>query len=532
MKKTFRRGTALVLGAAMCMSLTACGGGNNETTAAAGGNTETTAAGSSTETTAAAASDIKKPEKLKVMFDGTVFTTENGRDQFEAALEKELGIELEFIQPDHSAYYDNVSMTFAGGDIPDIIMLGSSYYWSYASQGALWDMTSAWENSDLKASGRVINEDIIKGLYLDGKLYGFAPARGNGCVTYIKKQWLDNVGLETPTTYEEYMNVLKAFTEGDPDGNGTNGDTFALTASGLVGAEAPYTNFLPEFYQDGYPDFYKNAEGVWVDGFSEDAMAAAMTRLKEAYQAGYIDKEIITNKTSDCRNKFYDNKCGVFTYWAGTWANNLKTNLEAKGLDGELVIVPPIKELGNYVERTAANVWCITANCKNPEGAFKYFIEPMLDGGAVQTLWSYGVKGTHWDDKAETVTWGDNSATYEEGVFHMLPNLQTPTTLNTKNHIDPMLAIAGFEGADPGEGTVAEIAKTSQKQFNDWAVQAHQSPNYDEAYNTYIADLNDIRKPLVTEVVTGNLSAEDAIAKYQEQSADMVAEILESLNAQ
>ena len=166
MKKTFRRGTALVLGAAMCMSLTACGGGNNETTAAAGGNTATTAAGSSTETTAAA-SDIKKPEKLKVMFDGTVFTTENGRDQFEAALEKELGIELEFIQPDHSAYYDNVSMTFAGGDIPDIIMLGSSYYWSYASQGALWDMTSAWENSDLKASGRVINEDIIKGLYLD-----------------------------------------------------------------------------------------------------------------------------------------------------------------------------------------------------------------------------------------------------------------------------------------------------------------------------------------------------------------------------
>ncbi|MDO4295315.1 MAG: extracellular solute-binding protein [bacterium] len=522
MRKAFRRGTALLLGAALCASLAACGGGSNTTTTTASGEQ-----GGSEST-----GEVTKPEKLKVMFDGTVFTTANGRDQFEAALEEALGMELEFVQPDHSAYYDNVSMTFAGGDIPDIILLGSSYYWSYASQGALWDMSSAWENSELKASGRIINEDIINGLYLDGALYGFAPSRGNGCVTYLKKKWLDNVGLEVPTTYDEYMNVLKAFTEGDPDGNGVNGDTYAITASGLIGAEAPYTNFLPEFYQDAYPDFYKNDEGVWVDGFSEDAMIGAMTRLKDAYSKGYIDKEIITNKTSDCRNKFYDDKCGVFTYWAGTWANNLKTNLEAKGLDGELVIVPPIEELGHYVERTAANVWCITANCSNPEGAFKYFIEPMLDGGEVQTLWSYGVKGVHWDDKAETVTYGDNSETYEEGQFHMLPNLETPTTLNTKNHIDPMLAIATFDGEDPGASTVAEIAKESQEKFNEWAVQAHTSPNYDEVYNTYIATLNDIRKPIITEVVTGSMTPEDGVAQYKEQAASMVEEILESLNAQ
>lgn len=51
------------------------------------------------------------------------------------------------------------------------------------------------------------------------------------------------------------MNMLKAFTEGDPDGNGVNGDTYALSAAGFMGEESPYTNYLPEFYQESYPSF-------------------------------------------------------------------------------------------------------------------------------------------------------------------------------------------------------------------------------------------------------------------------------------
>ena len=35
-------------------------------------------------------------------------------------------------------------------------------------------------------------------------------------------------------------------------------------------------------------------------------------------------------------------------------------------------------------------------SCQNPEGVFKYFIDPILDGGEVQTLWQYGVEGTHY----------------------------------------------------------------------------------------------------------------------------------------
>lgn len=68
-------------------------------------------------------------------------------------------------------------------------------------------------------------------------------------MTFLRKQWLDNCGLDIPTTYEEYLEMLDAFSNGDPDGDGINGNTIGVSAAGFVGNEAPYTNYLPEFYQ-------------------------------------------------------------------------------------------------------------------------------------------------------------------------------------------------------------------------------------------------------------------------------------------
>ena len=212
---------------------------------------------------------------------------------------------------------------------------------------------------------------------------------------------MDNCGITSvPTNYEEYLAMLEKFTTGDPTGTGKK--TYAVTAAGFIGNEAPYINFLPEFYQDAYPSFYKKDDGTWVDGFTEDSMKKALERLRDAVAKGYLDKETLSNGTGDCRNKFYSDDFGIFTYWAGTWATNLKTNLENNKLSGELVALPPIAEVGAYLDRIPP-VWSITTQCKNPEGVFKYFIEPMQDGGEVQFLWTYGVEDIHWSRAAETI---------------------------------------------------------------------------------------------------------------------------------
>ncbi len=532
MKRNMSKTWALILALVMVLSIALTGCGSKPaatskdpapTKAADEGKKEEKPADTTAD--APAESEVTKPEKIKIMVDGTLVTQQNARDAFEAKWEELTGIDLEIIQPDHSAYYDVVGQTLASGDWPDVILLGSTYYAGYAAEGILWDMTDAWENSELKASGRVKDENLVEGLKVDGTLYGIAPTRGNGCVTYVKKKWLDNVGMSAPTNYAEYIAMLEAFTTGDPDGNGVNGDTYGVSSAGIVGPEAPWTNYLPEFYQDATPGFVKDSSGKWVDGFTQDNFVTALERLRDAYAKGYIDKESLTNATSDCRNKFYEDKFGVFTYWAGTWATNLKTNLETNGLDGELIALQPIAEVGAYLERQSP-AWAITTKCTNPEGVFKYFFETMLDGGEVQKLFTYGAEGSHWSTKAETIL----DKTYEEGVFHMLESLEKPGTPYTKNHIDPMLAISTLVN-DPGLEKIAAEAKASQEMFNTHSKLVDLIPS-NEAMSQYNGDLTTLKNEIVANVVVSGMSIEDEMKRFEsEGGAEWSKMIVDALNA-
>ncbi len=272
--KQWKRLTAAGLTAAMAVSLLGgCGGSDTS---------------DQTTSNVTADGEVAKPEKITVMVDSTVFDRQNGRDEFEARWEELTGIDLEFIQPDHSAYYDVVGQTFASGreNWPDVIILNSTYYSGYAEEGALWDMSETWENSELKNSGRVTGEDVVDNMRINGHLYGMPITRGGGCITYVKKAWLDNCGLDVPTNYEEYMNMLKAFTEGDPDGNGVNGDTYGVSAAGFVGEESPYTNYLPEFYWGATPSFKQDENGVWYDGFTQQEFKDASNQNPRRLHCG------------------------------------------------------------------------------------------------------------------------------------------------------------------------------------------------------------------------------------------------------
>ncbi len=76
------------------------------------------------------------------------------------------------------------------------------------------------------------NDQLLLDLVtFDGQLYGLpeppAIPKREGLV--IRKDWLDKLGLEAPTTLDELHEVAKAFTEQDPDGNGEN-DTYGIGA--------------------------------------------------------------------------------------------------------------------------------------------------------------------------------------------------------------------------------------------------------------------------------------------------------------
>lgn len=509
----------LVASTVCSMLLTGCGSdaGNTES-----GSTDTNAS-TVAQTEEAVADDIEKPEKITIMVSGDFQATQaNGQEEWIARWEELTGIELEIIQPDHSSYYDVLGQTLASGpeNWPDIIYVGNSYYSGYAAEGVLWDMTDAWNNSELKKNPNT-DASAVEGNMIDGHLYGLPLASGGGCMTYIRKQWLDNCGLDVPTNYEEYLEMLDAFTNGDPDGDGINGNTVAVSAAGFVNGNAPYVNYLPEFYQDAYPSFYQGEDGVWKDGFTEDSMKAAIERLQDAYNKGYIDKETLTNGTSNCRTKFYEGKFGVFTYWAGGWAETLSNGISANGLDGELVFMPPIAEVGQYWERNAP-VYAITSSCKNPEGVFKYFLESIFDDGDMETLWTYGVEGVHWSRRAETVC----GNTYQEGEFHMLESLSQPgiqyTTINMgDNNICPMTERLMPE---------SEYAKESMEIFNANKKKVLIIPTT-EAMSQYNGDLTTLKNSIIADCIVQGLSVEDGYKRFeQEGGAEMSQTILDSLN--
>ncbi len=516
---------SLLLVLTLVFSLTACGDKttSDPTTAAPnnGGSDATTAAPEATTVAAA-----EKPAKITITCDGTVMTEDNAGTDFYKQLEEELGIELVFERPDHAGYKDYCATLFGAGsdNLPDVVLLSADNYATYASLGYLWDMTDAWENSEVKNSGRVSEMGLelfenSKVVGPDGEyhLYGFSAVQGNGCMTYVKQSWLDAAGITTlPKTYAEYYDMLVKMKEAKKA-------EFVVTANGLIGNEAPYINYLPEFYQDAYPEFYQK-DGVWVDGFTEDAMKAAMQRMADAYAAGLIDTEIINRSTKDCRTLFEEDKFGVFTYWAGKWCGNLIKNIQTlnkyPGAETDTIVaMAPIAEVGQYLNRIAPQ-WCITTNCKNPEGVFEYYLQKMLDGGRAQLLWEYGAEGTHWS--------------YENGTFELKP---LPSTGNTGsyNHIDGLLKLGEYRsdfngGVDIGLLTAStETMVSAQEVFNANSKMAPSIKKTD-AVNENAATIWTVRKSVIADVVMGKMTVEEGMAKYESECGAAVEEILASLN--
>lgn len=518
MKKNMKRLVATGMTVATMMNLVACGNSNSSSSSSNG--------------------EVTKPDQFSVMVNSTVVTESNGGKDFYNYLASLTDLDIKWIRPDHSGYYDAVANAFNSEEtMPDVVLLSSDYYALYASNGFLWNMTDAWKNSDLVKSGRLVNgyESTINNLYANGEdgekaMYGFSSTRGDGCVTYVKQAWLEAAGIPVSDVenvtmdFNTYYNYLKKMAE-------VKGH-YVISAPGFIQPSEPYTNYLPEFYQQAHYTFYQNDAGEYVDGFSETAMKDALTRINTAINDGVIDRETVNNSTSNARDKFYSkdasSESGVFTYWSGTWANTLSTMLESKGLDGRLIAIKPVTELGAYTQRNPG-IWAITSAAKNPEGIFKYFLESMLDGGDVQTAWEYGAKGTHWDTKAETVTVKDKDTTYEEGTFHMLPQPENPTTLMQKNNIDPLLALAKFKDADPGIETISKVARDNSEFFFE-NCQGYNVLPMTTDLSECITDINTARNYVISQVGLGYMTVDEGMEYYNNTVGSYVTTVLKSLN--
>lgn len=488
MKKSALKRTVLVSTAIVLASnLVACGTKKDEITKTSSSKTEVT-----------------KPEVIKSMFD-SILKPEQGQEKVVEEYKKRTGIDLKINQPTHNEYYEKLGLAFASGDIPDVIEISGTTMINYAKNGALYDMTDLVDKSAAMQKVSKLYKDSVK---VDGRMYGFPKASGNGTVTYMRKDWLDANSLQIPKTYDEFINVLKVFAD-DPDKNGKK-DTVGITSAGLFSDDPTTTPdiYLREFYQDAYPDF-KLVNGKWVDGMTQPEMKSALERLRQAYSIGLFDKEIITNKTSTCRDKWNAGKIGSFSYWAGMWNVRLETELKKAVPNASIVAIPPIKGI-QYTTRVPS-VYAITSNAKNPEGIFKYLIEYMHDGGEGELLFSRGAEGVHYK-----VT---------NGKYEMLPSLTDPKTLFDTCFFDPLLTISQFK--DPI--ALDSRAEQSLKVLNDNPQMAQLLPASD-AYAKNSVDIIQARKEIISKIVIGQMTVDEGLEKYKKANQAVIDLILKEFN--
>ena len=126
-----------------------------------------------------------------------------------------------------SGWDEKKTVILASGDVPDVFLgwaINDNDIASFTNVFVpLNDLVEQYapniqkmflETPDLKALAT----------YSDGNLYtlpSLIPNRPSSFDTFsINKVWLDELGLEVPTTLDEYHQVLKAFKEKDPNGNG------------------------------------------------------------------------------------------------------------------------------------------------------------------------------------------------------------------------------------------------------------------------------------------------------------------------
>jgi multiple sugar transport system substrate-binding protein/putative aldouronate transport system substrate-binding protein len=292
----------------------------------------------------------------------------------------------------------------------------------------------------------------------------------------------------------------------------------------------------------------QDENGTWIDGFQSEETKAALERLRQGWVDGVIDPDTTAfqGDTKKAREKWFGNDqtgtAGCFSYWAGTWRETLTNNLAKNGVQTEVAQLNLIDEMDGFLDRKAP-VWVIMndntlseeENNARCQAIFDAFFETMLDGGDVQVLWTYGVKGLHWDDKAETVVVAPDDpekrteTTYEEGQFHMLPGITDNTALYKKNRIDNILAIRDLPDYYTTSKT-SDLAAESSAAFYANAISAPALPT-STTYAVQSQVITDAVQVAIVSIVKDGVDYDTAMATYVSTAGSTVDTVLAELNA-
>ena len=347
-------------------------------------------------------------------------------------------VDLEFKLIPYESRAEQLGLILASGDYPDVFMMCGMTDNLISKYGVDEGMFLPL-NDLIETKGNFINKIFdeypgSKGLItqLDGNIYSLPVV--NECYHctaatkfWINQTWLDNLGLEMPTTLEEFRAVLEAFRDQDANGNGDPSDEIPMAGDNQDGwhtnVELPIISAFT-FYDlnldntaMNYPeDFGMYIEdGAIVTPFDKDEFKQGVQYVADMVKDGLIYEGSFTQDLAGLTQIAEDGRLGaapagyiMFANLGGDIYRQYRPVMPLTGPDG-------VAGMMSFPHDSVADHgYVISADCKNPEAA--YMIGDLMYSYAATMRGYYGRYGEEWTDAQE----GEVGINGEPAKYHLL----------------------------------------------------------------------------------------------------------------
>ena len=343
-------------------------------------------------------------------------------------LEELTGVHVETTEVNFFTASEQYNVLLASGDYPDLIKNLGTYY-STGLSGALSDDIIMDLTDDLSAYAPnydylIHSNDAETPYYLtDGKVLQFMGTYDsfiNNQGLVLRKDWLEECGLDVPETYDELHDVLKAFKDKYNCSSaiymnnnctittlteGYNVATYNVSGSGGAGGSG---SSLPYYVEDG----------VVKCSFIEDGYRDYLTMIHDWYEEGLMDSDFVSIEY----DPFSSYLSGQITSdQMGVWCTS------GEGIDNYTVPVvcmaSPVQNKGDkqhMTEMTLAPADDITAisvssACEDPDIAMAWLDYWFSEDGIA--FYNFGLEGTDYTlDESSTPKFTDAVVNNEFGL--------------------------------------------------------------------------------------------------------------------
>lgn len=238
---------------------------------------------------------------------------------------EETGIDVQFECIPGNVWTEKKNLMLASNDLPDFFFGGGIADTDINKYGPLGMIVALDDLLQYAPNAVQMLEDypdLKKSLTSpDGKIYTlpfydeFLPEHIPDNL-FINKTWLDKLGLEIPKTTDEFYEVLKAFKEQDPNGNGKNDEIpFSYRANQVFTGDYSLSG---AFGTLDNPEHIILKDGEMVFAPMEEGYKEAINWFNKLYKEGLIDAEIFTQDQSQyiAKGKNEEMIVGAFIIYA------------------------------------------------------------------------------------------------------------------------------------------------------------------------------------------------------------------------